>query len=188
MDRDFACHQTNRGIAESLVDRILAIAQHDQETPQVSSGDGDWPEHGSIWLDKLSGACVGVLAVCAHDHDCDNPREPIVSGAWHKGLGLEVEDFAFPLSEFRGRFLLLAVDPDTRPKPSTLTDEAVKEVTKQIVEGADGEVISLPYSTVRDALENVLGVHHPTLTDEEREHLLNLARYFDARGVEWMRP
>jgi hypothetical protein len=69
-------------------------------------------------------------------------------------------------------------------RPSTLTDEAVKEVTKQIVEGADGEVISLPYAVVRDALEGVFGVQAPTLTDEERERLELIAKRCDNR-VRW---
>jgi len=38
-----------------------------------------------------------------------------------------------------------------------LNDETVREITKQIVEGSDGEVISLPYAVVRDVLESCLG-------------------------------
>lgn len=37
-----------------------------------------------------------------------------------------------------------------------LSDEKVREITKQIVEGSDGEVLSLPYSVVRDAITDVL--------------------------------
>jgi len=37
-------------------------------------------------------------------------------------------------------------------KERLLSDEVVREITKQIVEGSDGEVISLPYAAVRNAL------------------------------------
>jgi hypothetical protein len=37
-----------------------------------------------------------------------------------------------------------------------LTDEAIRELTGQIVHGSDGEVISLPYQVVKDALADVL--------------------------------
>ncbi|HEY0390998.1 MAG TPA: hypothetical protein VGC63_04750 [Solirubrobacterales bacterium] len=37
-----------------------------------------------------------------------------------------------------------------------LSDEVIHELTKQIVEGSDGEVISLPYQVVEDALRDVL--------------------------------
>jgi hypothetical protein len=39
---------------------------------------------------------------------------------------------------------------------SLLSDETIHELTKQIVEGSDGEVISLPYEVVKDALADVL--------------------------------
>ena len=37
-----------------------------------------------------------------------------------------------------------------------LNDETIRELTKQIVEGSDGEVISLPYTVVKDALRDML--------------------------------
>jgi hypothetical protein len=39
-------------------------------------------------------------------------------------------------------------------KERLLSDEAVHEITQQIVEGSFGEVLSLPFQTVKDALSD----------------------------------
>lgn|GEM_PF-4156126 len=56
-------------------------------------------------------------------------------------------------------FASLAADVLAAADRVTVSDEVVRELTKQIVEGSDGEVISLPYQVVKDALTDVL--RHP---------------------------
>ncbi|HEY6731950.1 MAG TPA: hypothetical protein VI039_13120 [Solirubrobacterales bacterium] len=67
----------------------------------------------------------------------------------------------------------LAADVVAATDRAVLSDESIRELTKQIVEGSDGEVISLPYATVRDALANVL---HVDLTQQSSTTSNSLSR------------
>jgi len=49
-----------------------------------------------------------------------------------------------------------------------LEKAAIHSLTKQIVEGSDGEVLSLAYDTVRDALADLLDSTLPTLEEGEK--------------------
>lgn len=74
------------------------------------------------------------------------------------------------------RIIEAAADPirrDERAKVEAevrerlLSDEAIRLLTQEIVEGSDGEVISLPYSSVHDALRRRLAALDNTPTPEE---------------------
>lgn len=64
-----------------------------------------------------------------------------------------------------------------------LTDEAIRDLTKQIVEESDGEVISLPYGVVKAALESVMSRFIRNLPQPpagEAERLQSRLEEFDA--------
>lgn len=50
----------------------------------------------------------------------------------------------------------IAAQERERLRRELLSDEGVREITKQIVKGSEGEIISLAYQTVRDVLADQL--------------------------------
>lgn len=68
----------------------------------------------------------------------------------------------------------IAAQERERLRSELLSDETIREITKQIVEGSDGEVISLPFATVRDALIDSLApepVEEPEKDDALKKRL-----------------
>lgn len=114
-------------------------------TPELLGEEGLWrcPKHGVLQPEKL-----------AHNWGEGEPGEyghcPVMEDE-DTGCGRKLERVV------RGGHVFdLPSNVWMQVSAPLLSDETIRELTKQIVEGSDGEVISLPYEVVKDALADVL--------------------------------